>query len=39
VLDGLKAANSDEGNATAEATVKQKVMALTERFPLYPYLG
>jgi glycine hydroxymethyltransferase len=39
VLDGLKAANSDEGNATVEAMVKQKVMALTERFPLYPYLG
>ncbi|WP_353640859.1 serine hydroxymethyltransferase [Mesorhizobium sp. WSM2239] len=39
VLDGLKAANSDEGNAAVEAAVKQKVMALTERFPLYPYLG
>jgi glycine hydroxymethyltransferase len=39
VLDGLKAANSDEGNAAVEAGVKQKVLALTERFPLYPYLG
>jgi glycine hydroxymethyltransferase len=39
VLDGLKAANSDEGNATVEAAVKQKVVALMERFPLYPYLG
>jgi glycine hydroxymethyltransferase len=39
VLDGLKAANSDEGNAAVEAAVKQKVLALTERFPLYPYLG
>ena len=39
VLDGLKAANSDEGNAGVEAAVKAKVMALTERFPLYPYLG
>jgi glycine hydroxymethyltransferase len=39
VLDGLKAANSDEGNAAVEAAVKQKVVALTERFPLYPYLG
>lgn len=39
VLDGLKAANSDEGNAAVEAAVKKKVMALTERFPLYPYLG
>ncbi|MDQ2633176.1 MAG: serine hydroxymethyltransferase [Pseudomonadota bacterium] len=39
VLDGLKAANSDEGNAAVEAAVKQKVLALTERFPLYPYMG
>ena len=39
VLDGLKAANSDEGNASVEAAVKQKVVALTERFPLYPYLA
>jgi glycine hydroxymethyltransferase len=39
VLDGLKAANSDEGNATVEVAVKQKVLALTERFPLYPYMG
>ncbi|ODT05761.1 MAG: serine hydroxymethyltransferase [Mesorhizobium sp. SCN 65-20] len=39
VLDGLKAANSDEGNAAVEAVVKQKVVNLTERFPLYPYLG
>jgi glycine hydroxymethyltransferase len=39
VLDGLKAANSDEGNAAVEAAVKSKVLALTERFPLYPYMG
>ena len=39
VLDGLKTTNSDEGNAAVEAAVKQKVLALTERFPLYPYLG
>jgi len=39
VLDGLKAANSDDGNASVEAAVKQKVLALTERFPMYPYLG
>ena len=39
VLDGLKAANSDEGNAAVEAAVKQKVVALTERFPMYGYLG
>ncbi|TIU73827.1 MAG: serine hydroxymethyltransferase, partial [Mesorhizobium sp.] len=39
VLDGLKAANSDEGNAAVEAAVKAKVAALTNRFPLYPYLG
>jgi glycine hydroxymethyltransferase len=39
VLDGLKAANSDEGNAAVEAAVKAKVVALTDRFPLYPYMG
>lgn len=39
VLDGLKAANSDEGNAAVEAAVKTKVMALTGRFPLYPYMA
>ncbi|MBN8241699.1 serine hydroxymethyltransferase [Nitratireductor aquimarinus] len=38
VLDGLKVANSDEGNAKVEQAVKDKVIALTERFPLYPYL-
>lgn len=39
VLDGLKVANSDEGNAAVEAAVKQKVVSMTDRFPLYPYLG
>ncbi|SOE17357.1 serine hydroxymethyltransferase [Hoeflea halophila] len=39
VLDGLKSANSEEGNAQVEAAVKTKVMALTDRFPLYPHLG
>ncbi len=39
VLDGLKAANSDEGNAAVEAEVRAKVIALTDRFPLYPYMG
>jgi glycine hydroxymethyltransferase len=39
VLDGLKVANSDEGNAAVEEAVKKKVLALTERFPMYPYLG
>jgi glycine hydroxymethyltransferase len=39
VLDGLKAANSDEGNAVVEKAVREKVAALTERFPLYPWLG
>ena len=38
VLDGLKEANSDEGNAAVEATVEKKVIELTERFPIYPYL-
>jgi glycine hydroxymethyltransferase len=39
VLDGLRKSNSDDGNAAVEASVKAKVMALTERFPMYPHLG
>ncbi|MEX0346835.1 MAG: serine hydroxymethyltransferase [Rhizobiaceae bacterium] len=39
VLDGLKAANSDEGNAAVEAAVRDKVRGLTARFPIYGYLG
>jgi glycine hydroxymethyltransferase len=35
VLDGLREANSDEGNAVVEARVRDKVRALTERFPIY----
>jgi glycine hydroxymethyltransferase len=35
VLDGLRAANSDEGNAVVEAAVGAKVKALTARFPIY----
>ena len=34
VLDGL-AKNGDEGNAAVEAAVKEKVVALTDRFPIY----
>ncbi|TPW28055.1 serine hydroxymethyltransferase [Martelella alba] len=39
VLDGLKEANSDEGNAAVEAAVRTKVVSLTDRFPMYGYLG
>ena len=39
VLDGLKISNSDEGNAAVEAGVRSKVVDLTGRFPMYPYLG
>src|SRR5262245_4379970 len=35
VLDGLREANSDEGNAAVEAKVRDKVKALTDRFPIY----
>ena len=35
VLDGLREANSDEGNAAVEATVREEVKALTQRFPIY----
>jgi glycine hydroxymethyltransferase len=38
VLDGLKVANSDEGNAAVETAVREKVMKLTERFPMYTYM-
>ena len=31
--------NDPEGNAAVEAAVKTKVLALTERFPIYPTLG
>ncbi|WFS01926.1 serine hydroxymethyltransferase [Rhizobium tumorigenes] len=39
VLDGLKVANSDEGNAVVEAAVREKVLAMTNRFPMYDYIG
>jgi len=35
VLDGLREANSDEGNAAVETAVRDKVRALTARFPIY----
>ena len=35
VLDGLRAANSDEGNTAVEAAVKKRVAAMTDRFPIY----
>ena len=35
VLDGLREAKSDDGNAAVEAAVRDKVMALTSRFPIY----
>jgi glycine hydroxymethyltransferase len=35
VLDGLREANSDEGNAAVEGAVRDKVRALTARFPIY----
>ncbi|WP_428696696.1 serine hydroxymethyltransferase [Stappia sp.] len=38
VLDGLRTANDDDGNAEVEARVKAKVIALTDRFPIYPTL-
>jgi glycine hydroxymethyltransferase len=34
VVDGL-AANGAEGNAAVEAKVREQVMALTARFPIY----
>ena len=37
--DGQQGAHSDEGNASVEAAVKAKVVAVPERFPLYTYIG
>ena len=34
VLDGL-AANGEEGNGKVEASVRKRVKALTDRFPIY----
>jgi glycine hydroxymethyltransferase len=39
VLDGLKTANSDEGNAAVEAAVQKKVIELTANFPMDGYQG
>ncbi len=39
VLDGLKKSNADEANTAVEAAVKQKVIQLTDRFPLYSYMN
>ena len=32
-------ARTDEGNAAVEAAVREKVVKLTDRFPMYGYLG
>lgn len=39
VLDGFKEAKSDEDNHVVEMMVKKKVEDITNRFPLYSYLG
>jgi glycine hydroxymethyltransferase len=36
VLDGLMEVNSDQGNETVEAAVREEVKTLTDRFPIYP---
>ncbi|MGF1649830.1 MAG: serine hydroxymethyltransferase, partial [Hyphomicrobiaceae bacterium] len=35
VIEGLRQANADDGNATVEGAVRAKVAALVERFPIY----
>ncbi|PTW61301.1 serine hydroxymethyltransferase [Breoghania corrubedonensis] len=37
VMDGLRTSNSEDGNAEVEARVKERVIALTDRFPIYQY--
>ena len=39
VLDGLAQAGPDGDNSGIEETVKDEVVALTDRFPIYPHLG
>ena len=39
VLDGLTAANAEDGNTAVETRVKEKVVAMTDRFPIYAGLG
>ncbi len=39
VLDGLKNSPEDADNASVEKAVQEKVIALTDRFPLYSYKG
>jgi glycine hydroxymethyltransferase len=38
VLDGLRTAGSEDGNSAVEKAVKEKVLALTSAFPIYPNL-
>jgi glycine hydroxymethyltransferase len=35
VLDGLKESNAEDGNARVEQAVKQKILELTAKFPIY----
>ena len=35
VLDSLRKSNSEDGNPEVEASVKERVIALTDRFPIY----
>lgn len=39
VVNGLSEANSDEGNSAVEEAVKAKVIALTDKFPVYQSIG
>ena len=39
VLDGLKNSPEDADNASVEKAAQEKVIALTDRFPLYSYKG
>jgi len=39
VLDGLRRSDEDGDNAAAEAKVREDVLRLTDKFPIYSYLG
>lgn len=39
VVNGLSEANSEDGNTSVEEAVKAKVIALTDKFPVYQSIG
>ena len=38
VMDGLMVANDDDANSAVEDAVRAKVVEMTDKFPMYPYM-